>query len=294
MAHPLVLQIRGLFVAPPGKVLAIADASAIEARVLAGQAGQYDLVEKFRNGKEIYCGFASKVLGYPVRKPRKSGGIPAIEQRMGWARNSIGKVGILGCGYGMGAAKAVDYAQGAITAEQAEKIVTTYRAENQAIVQFWKDIEKAFIYTAKYKRSTALRGLRFDSYPDVDVVITLPNGRELKYHSVRMSSGKFNNETAEVYNGMERKWEYTWGGALTENVIQAESRDILMEASIRAADRGIRTALRVHDELVAVVDADQGETALAIYIEELSRPPIWAPNFALAAEGKTSDRYGSH
>ena len=293
--HELINAVRNLLVAVPSRTLVIADAAAIEARVLAWIAGQWDLVEKFANGQEIYCDFAAKVLGYHVRKPRKSGGIPAIESRMGWARNSVGKIGILGCGYGMGPAKTEGYAKGAIDFATAEKIVQVYRQENQQIVKFWKDIEKAFTYTAKYQRPCELaRGLRFDALPDCDVVLTLPNGRELHYPKVKIVQDKYGDK-AEIYNALEHKWEHTWGGTLTENVVQAMSRDVLMEAMLRLEDQGFHTALHVHDELVMdVAEAEGAERVLKLAIEELSRTPAWAPRLALAAEGVISDRYGKH
>lgn len=293
--HELVNAIRNMLISQPGYSLVIVDESAIEARVLPWIAGQWDLCDRFAKNEEVYCGFAAKVLGYPVRKPKKKGGIPSIEARMTWARNSIGKVGVLGCGYGMGTDRIFEYAGGKIDIETAEKIKLTYRAENPAIVAFWKDIEKAFIYTAKYKRTCLLpRGLRFDSAPDCDVVITLPNGRELKYHKVKLAEGRFGNESAEIYHPMEHKWEYTWGGSLTENVVQAMSRDILMEAMLRLEDLGHHTAHHIHDELVIVTPDETANDVLAIANTELARRPVWAPECPLASEGIVSKKYGKH
>ncbi len=292
--HELITAIRHMLIAPEGHVLAIADASQIEARVLAWIAGQWDLCKQFANGEEIYCGFATKVLGWKVRKPLKKGTpgfIAPIEKRHSWARNAVGKVGVLGCGYGMGTDKIFDYAQGEVTLEQAEKIKKTYRDENREIVRFWHDIEKAFLYTAKYKRPCTLpRGLTFHSTPDCDVIITLPNGRELKYHKVRVEPGD-RGDTLALWNAIEHKWEHIWGGHLTENVVQAMSRDILAEAFLRLEARGYHTGLHVHDEVVAVVRVEQGAAAVAAQVEELSRRPAWALECPLGAEGQLSPRY---
>ncbi len=284
----LVSKVREIIVPDRGHSFVIIDLAAIEARDLAYLAGQDDLVERFRKNEEIYCGFASKVLGYSVRKPRKSGGIPAIEQRLSWARNSIGKVGILGCGYGMGAAKAVGYAKGAIDRGTADKIVATYRAENSHIVQFWKDIERAFMYTFKYKRATELRGLRIYSEPECDVVVRLQSGRCLFYPRVRIGRDQYDREKLEIYNALTRQWEPTWGGSLTENIVQARCRDILMEAALRLS---YRVVLRCHDELVIHTLTEQADGALAVGIREMTRSPAWAPGLPLAAEGSIKDRY---
>lgn len=286
----LLALIRNLLIAPEDYILVIVDAAAIEARVLAWIAGQWDLVEKFANGEEIYCGFASRVLGWNVRKARKTDPDP-IARRYTWARNSIGKIGVLGCGYGMGTDKIFEMADGAIDIETADKIKVTYRTENKAIVQFWHDIEKAFIYTAKYRRSCSLaRGLRFDSAPDCDVVMTLPNGREIKYAKVKIV-GSDRGDKIEVWNEIEKHWEYIWGGTLTENAVQAISRDVLADAMLRVEDAGHRTGFHCHDEIVPVVPKERGEEVLKLAIEEMSRVPIWAERMPLGAEGSLSVHY---
>lgn len=299
--HELVLAVRNLLIAPEGHTLAIVDLAGIEARVLPWIAGQWDLVDKFANNEEIYCGFAAKVLGVPVRKPIKEGKpgyIAAVEARHTWARNSIGKIGILGCGYGMGAKEPGDetkpnyyFAAAGLDLGMASRIVSVYRETNAQITGFWRAIEKAFIYTAKYRRPCVMdRGLRFDSNPEVDVVITLPNGRELHYHKVRLTPDK-RGDKAAVYHETEHRWEFLWGGTLTENVVQAMSRDILIEAGLRLEDRGYHTAHHVHDELVLCVPEGKGPECLNAAIQELSKTPMWADRLPLGAEGALSPYY---
>ena len=294
--HKLVNEVREMLVAPPGHTLVIADAAQIEARVLAWIAGQDDLVAKFARNEEVYCGFAAKVLGWAVRKPRKDGGgIPAVEARMRWARNSIGKIGILGCGYGMGQDRIHEMGEGEFDLDTALKIRDTYRAEHPKITQFWKDIERAFSYTARYHKSCEMpRGLRFLSKPDCDVVIGLPCGRELYYHKVRLKEGGDFGLTIEVWNEMEKCWGHVWGGHLTENVVQAMSRDILAEAILRLEDAGIHTALHVHDEVVIPTNDQLASHIKRVVETEMSRRPTWAPDCPLGAEGKISEFYCAH
>lgn len=292
--HPLVNAVREVIIARPGQKLVIVDESQIEARVLAWIAGQDDLCVKFAAGEEIYCGFASKVLGLPIRKPKKNG-IPAIEARMKWARNSIGKIGVLGCGFGMGTTRIFEYAAGAIDLATAEKIKVTYRTENQMIVKFWRDIEKAFIYTAKYKQPCEMpRGLRFESRADCEVVIILPSGRELHYHKIKLVNDERFGDKFELWNDIENHWEHAWGGLLTENVVQAIARDTLMEAMERLEELGHHTAHRIHDELVIPVPEADAENVLKIAVAEMSRRPAWGPDLPLGAEGVVRDRYGAH
>lgn len=288
----ILALIRQLLIAPPGYKLIVVDAAAIEARVLAWLAGQWDLVDKFARNEEIYCGFASKVLGYKVRKPRKDGPIKAIEDRMTWARNKIGKIGILGGGYGMGQDKFFALGAGAFDLDTAGKIKDTYRAENAEIVKLWGTMEQAFIHTAKYHKPSVLeRGVRFDSYNDCDVVMTLPNGRELHYLKVKLGRGNFNKESARVFNAREMSWEHIWGGTLVENAVQAISRDVLTEATLRLEDQGVGVVLTVHDEVVCVVEGTKADAALKLAVKEMSATPTWGDRMPLGAEGGIYDRY---
>jgi DNA polymerase len=287
----LLNAIRHMIVASKGHKLVIVDAAQIEGRGTPWIAGQQDSVDRWAAGVDQYSHFASKVLGYQVRKPSRDEP-EIVYKRLKWARDAVGKIGVLGCGYGMGAEKAMSYAKGAIDLDTATKIVETFRREHSCIVQFWRDVEKAFVYTAKYRRPCSMpRGIRFDPYNECGVLLTLPNSRELHYPITKLVQDKW-GEKIELYNGMTRSWEHTWGGGLTENIVQAFCRDAFLEAMLRIQDQGYPTALRVHDELVICVPEDEAEKVLEIAIKEMSVTPVWAAGLPLGAEGNISQRYG--
>jgi hypothetical protein len=298
--HELVNAVRELIVSLPGYSLIIVDAKAVECRGVNWIAGQQDVIQGFEyedanpgSPEDTYTKFASKVLGHYCRKPKKKGGIPAIEKSMKWARG-VGKIGELGCGYGMGTLRIFDYGAGSVDFETAEKIKVTYRETHDCVVRFWKDVERAFIYTAKYGQPCEMpRGIKFHQLPACDVVLTLPSGRELHYHKVKLVDDD-RGDKIEVYNEMEHCWGHIWGGAITENIVQAFCRDFLMEAAIRLDKLGLHTALRVHDELVIPVPDADAKDALKIAEREMSRRPLWALDCPLGAEGKISKRYGDH
>ena len=58
--------------APRGCVLIACDSSQIEARLVAWLAGQDDLVESFREGRDVYCEFASTIYGREITKADKN------------------------------------------------------------------------------------------------------------------------------------------------------------------------------------------------------------------------------
>lgn len=87
-AIPDVLSqlIRTAFVPSPGKIYAVADYSAIEARVVAWLAGEEAVLKAFREGKDIYCEMASQMFGVPVEKHGQNADL-----------RQKGKVAILAC-----------------------------------------------------------------------------------------------------------------------------------------------------------------------------------------------------
>lgn len=297
--HELVNRVREMLLAPPGYELVIVDLSAIESRVGAWIAGQTDKLIKFRYGVEIYCDFASKVLKRPIIKAH-DGMDPETHADMKWARNSVGKIGDLACTYGGGVNAVGNFAPDLDEALK-QDIVDVYRANHPKIKKFWYGIQSHFINTAKHGRCSEYRKLfQFYRRPGCDVVIQLPNGRELHYHEVVVKKAKGDwNESIRVKNHKatdpKKKWSYTWGGSLMENVDQAISRDILWEAVPRIENhKWIRIIHHVHDELIALVKKGRGKEALPIMIDEMTRTPTWAAGLPLAAEGLVTDRYGGH
>lgn len=64
-------EIRRSILAPPGYAIVVADESQVECRVLNWLAGQWDVIEKFRNREDPYIGIASQFYGEDVYKPKK-------------------------------------------------------------------------------------------------------------------------------------------------------------------------------------------------------------------------------
>lgn len=289
----LLNDIRKLLEAPDDYSLVVVDASQIEARGLSWIAKQEDLNDAFREGREIYCEYAGKMAGRRLRKARKTdpGPLRKYYERM----RNMGKVQVLGCGYGMGADKCVAFAGNSygvdITLNEAVLLVRSYRESVPCITKFWRVVEQKFKAAARYgEPSTMDYGLSFHRDGDV-TIITLPSGRILRYPEVKVS----------IIDGKDRLWMpdpmkpgnriFMWGGYLTENIVQALSRDILGEAVLETEKRGWHVALHVHDEIVAVVPDAEAPAALEGIIEILSIPPAWMVNGPLAAEGKITKRY---
>ena len=139
------------------------------------------------------------------------------------------------------------------------------------------------------------RGLVFHNEDDC-TIITLPCGRRLYYPKARVSTdGRY--EQIWWPNLMKPgSVTYAWGGFLTENIVQALSRDILAEAIFLSESMGrhigLRIGLHCHDEIIGVVREEYAKETLQIQLKALSTSPNWAPKLPLDAEGEICERYG--
>ena len=267
--------LRSMLVAEDGHRLMFADYSAIEARVLAWVAGQNDLVETFRKGGDVYKEMASAIYNVDV-------GAVTDGQRQ------VGKMAILGCGYGMGGKRFAEQCASMgikVDEDEAKRIVSVYREKNNRIAQYWRDIEQEFVEMVKGAGRVGTVGL------------PLPSGRSLTYHNPRIIQretpwGEM-RDTAQVdtLNSVTRQWvsQIIWGGLLTENVVQATARDLMATAMMALEVKGYNVILSVHDEIISEVPDNFG--SLDEMIDIMTRVPAWAEGCPINAEGKEGKRY---
>ncbi len=98
-----------------------------------------------------------------------------------------------------------------------------------------------------------------------------------------------------VYEGTNqytRKWEdiRTWGGMQFENIVQKIARDIFMHGLKRAENTGYSVVVRVHDELVTEVPANDNYSAAGLSAEMVAKLG-WMAGLPLAAAGSEMLRY---
>lgn len=120
--------------------------------------------------------------------------------------------------------------------------------------------------------------------------IALPSGRRLADVKPKLGENRFGG-TSITHEGITtgRKWSRleTYGGKLTENIVQAVARDLLTYALHQVADAGHRIVMHVHDEIVV-----ETATASADEICELmATAPDWAAGLPLAADEYSCDFY---
>ena len=84
----------------------------------------------------------------------------------------------------------------------------------------------------------------------------------------------------------------TYGGKLTENIVQAISRDLIGYAMENLEKNGFGITMHVHDEAIAEVpDNGDADKWLDKMINIMKQPPDWAWDLPLNAAGFTSPYY---
>ena len=84
----------------------------------------------------------------------------------------------------------------------------------------------------------------------------------------------------------------THGGKITENVVQAIARDILLHGMRLYEFRSVHGVIgHVHDEAIAETPEDRAAEELALLDEALRTTPSWAPGLILGSEGYIAKRY---
>lgn len=287
--------IRTALVPGPGKIFADADFSAIEARVVAWLAGEEWVLKVFRSHGKIYEATASQMFGVPIDRIRKGNPEYALRQKGKVATLALGFGGNAGALINMGALKM------GLAEEELPEIVRRWREANPNICRYWKKVEGAALQTLRTGRPNAVGRVQFSLQGSADgqvfLTAALPSGRSLYYAHPGIGAGKFGE--AVTYWGVQqssRRWECldTWGGKLTENIVQATARDILAEAVERLEAAGYPVVFHIHDEVVVEAedlgDAESNGAQLRDIARIMGAPVSWAPGLPLKAEGWT-DHY---
>ena len=285
--------IRPLLMGP----FVVCDYSSIEPRVLAWLSGEQWMIDAFNNNEDIYVATAAK-LGGPER---------------GFDRQH-GKTCTLSCGYAGGVGAMLKMGgrnimpKGTpedILRKELRKIVTNWRDKSPAVRRFWSQLER--IINTGGAVDTGLISIEVKGQ---DRYVWLPSKRPI------------------VYRGLTRRWQQPLdvdgiplgparlvphvlnpggdrarvpykplhGGIITENIVQAVARDILVQALRNLEEAGWPVVTHIHDEVVCEIPEDKrtlDEDALVAEVSEIMcRPPSWADDdLVIKAAGYTCQRY---
>lgn len=302
-------SLRGLFISAPRKDLICSDYSAIEAVVLAALAGEEWRLEVFRTHGMIYEMSASKVCGIPFEdfvKYKK-------ENKSHHPKRKIGKISELSSGYQgwLGAWKQFG-ADEFFNDEDIKKSILAWRKASPGIVEIWGGQQRNWNPCLYGLEGAAVQAVmspgREFKYRSISYIVKqdilyckLLSGRYLVYHKPQLTQSTRRPDTLtlsfEGWNTNPKNGSIGWirmetyGGKLTENIVQATARDILANAIVNLEKHNYPVVLHVHDEIVSEIP--EGFGSLEEFEQIMSQMPIWASDWPIKAQGGwRAKRYG--
>lgn len=284
--------------------LLMGDYAQIEARALVTWAGQTNMIDAFRTGKDPYRMMAADTYNKP-------------QEQINDDERFMGKQQVLSAGYQVGAdgfAYMLKLTYDVhVTRLESERLVQSYRKANPKVVKLWYAVQRLA------ERVLVEQSQNFIAATDVPLiamrmigkwmVMRLPSARCLWYYEPELMPGVMVYFKTNMLTGARERYEKpvlrivywgrdinrggawgrvdTYGGKLVENGTQAMARDVMGEGMIRLEDDGFDPRFTVHDDVIAPGHPDQLERFKSL----LKQNPKWWPELPLDVDAKHRMRY---
>jgi hypothetical protein len=287
-------ELRKSILAPAGHVICVKDSGQIEARTNAWLWGQNDLIEEFRAydlglDRDPYCKFGDVIYNRPITKADE-------------LERFVGKTGILGLGYQMGAERFQNtLALGAdgpavhLELDECRRIVNAYRRKNHRIKAGWSRAQEIIEMMAR-----GIPGSHKCISWDKETIF-LPNGMTMRYpglHDKRIAkivARKLTGVTNDVDDDFDPNWpEFVYeskgvetkiyGGKLVENIVQCLAR-LIVAKQLLEISRKARVVMTTHDEVAALAKRALAAKIDAYMQQAMMKPLPWCMDLPLNAEG---------
>ncbi len=258
--------LRHTLVASPGKLFEVGDFATIEARIVLAIAGQYDKLALITSGQDIYIDMAQRIYHCAVDKKKDP------------EKRQTGKNSVLGCGFQMGWRKFKKRYAPKESDEFCQSCIRAYREDfAPEVPKLWRSLEDAAIRAVWDRTPQEAYGIVYQLEGGW-LTARLHDGKKLWYRDPRpvrkhmpwctCSDCKARKnlppetpEEPDVRRGFEYsawkmgQWKRVsaYGGLLTENVVQATARQLLVNAMFNAEGEGHEIVLTVHDEIICEV-----------------------------------------
>jgi DNA polymerase len=281
----LMSALRFAVVAADGSQFGVGDFSQIEPSVLFALAGQHDKCKLIEAGTDIHRDMAASIFklnrGPFLALPKEALTVEQQEQRQ------TGKNTIMGCCYAMGSDKfrlcylrhlEIDDAK-----RLADNVIRTYRKEwAPKVPKLWNDL-RATALRAMLRPGTLAKAecgitYKLDTVAGLPcLVCTLLNGKPIHYMNARVANDKTDRFGWPVWSYWAMR-DGHWceiephGGHLTENVVQALARELLVDALFRFEARGLPIVMHCHDEIVV----EHPDITAERMTEIMAESPAWA------------------
>ena len=307
LVEMMVGSVRPIVQAPPGYVFLDADFKAIENVVLGWQADDRKILDPFVKGRDPYLDFGR----YLYRTPYE---VLEAEYKSGdKGKRQICKPAVLGCGYGLGAGECwyngetgeweatglIAYAMNMgidLNGKQSQEMVTTWRETFSRAVDYWAELTKAAKKTLRTGRKHDAGAISFEIKKPF-LRMNLPGGSYLHYLRPRIENvmAPWGDPVSSItYEGLNPAHQWirlsTHPGKLVENSTQKIARDLLRDAMLRAASRGVSIVMHVHDQIVGIVREKNADRGLSVLLEAMSDFP-WASGLPATANGHITTHF---
>jgi DNA polymerase len=307
--------LRGALCAPPGKRFVVCDLSSIEVIVLGWLANCPGILSVFEEGKDPYVDFGTRMFGLPYEQlDPEVEGISPEEKKSRKEKRQLSKPAVLGAGYGLGGGKEdvdkngdeiktglLGYAESLgvnISQELAQKSIDIYRQSYPEIPAAWRRWENAAITAVRTGENQNCPRLTFGCVKPCKLLwIALPSGRRLHYIRPKIEltekwDGEFYSKLSYEGQIIGAHWGRipTWGGRITENLVQAIARDVLAHGMLKATEAGFTIVGTSHDEILCIENINSQLNVAKLRECMISRP-TWASDLALNAAGFEAERY---
>ena len=285
--------IRPLLMGP----FVVCDYSSIEARVMAWLANERWMIDAFLNDEDIYVATAAKLGGPEKGFDRQHGKVASLALQF---KGGIGAMIAMGGRNILPKNTPED-----ILRKRLQEIVNIWRAQSSAIRRFWSQLER--IINTGGAVDTGLISIEVKGQ---DRYVWLPSRRPIVYRGLTRRwkqpldvdgtpLGPARLVPHVLNTGGDRArvpYKPLHGGIITENIVQAVARDILVQALRNLEDAGWPVVTHIHDEVVCEIPADKRSLSEAELVAEVSeimcRPPYWADDdLVIKAAGYTCQRY---
>lgn len=283
--------IRPMICAEEGMQLIVSDYSSIENCILMWYAEEDDVLASIFRREDQYVKMANRIYD---------------SDDIDKYRRTVGKIAVLGCGFGMGPDKFQEDARHKwkvkFEPHEAEFIVSTWRKVHAKTVQTWykwKDCVVAAIQNPgkTYAHKKCKFRVTKDRAGNIWLIITLATGRNLFYFQPYLDTDRYGLAPGHYgLNPYSKKWSRLAliPGRITENIVQATARDIMMQGlhNLEHYMPEVSVLASVHDEAISEIqEVDIKEDTLEIYNKLLCQMPTWADGLPLFAEGWIGKRY---
>jgi DNA polymerase len=267
-------QLRQCIKAPPGYEIMTVDSGQIECRLNAWQAGQKDLLDAFRQKRDVYAEMATEIYGYPVDKKKHP------KERF------LGKTVVLAAGYQLsGPRLQINLATGVggvepvfLELDLCNAGIAAFRRKNSFIVAGWKKFDNLIKHLAQGRGEIEHAGTIFRRGE-----IVMHNGLTLKYGGLHMT---------------DDGWKYTspkgtktlYGAKLVENWVQSVAYNLVSDQMLELA-KYMRVVMFEHDANTMLVRVKDVDKMLKLSEKVMLEPPKWAPDLPLAVDMQHGPRY---